>query len=441
MFQSFETVADSRSSVSRLASLRAALADAGFDAFLVPRTDAHQGETVAPCDERLAWLTGFTGSAGAALVTADRAALFVDGRYTLQAAAESDAAAFEVVASQRVTPSAWLIETLGAEAAAALRLGFDPMLHGRAEIDRLAEALGRRPEPLSPNPIDALWEDRPPRPAGAIAVHPESLAGEAAGAKRSRLGKALAEGGSDAALLTLPDSIAWLLNIRGSDLVHSPVSQGFAILEADGRVTLFTEPEKIDGAVAAHLGNAVTVAAPDTLLPALAGLSGRKVLVDRASCPLAFTAALEEAGAGLVWGADPCIAAKAIKTEAELAGIRAAHIRDGAAFVRFLHWLETALAAGEPLTEIAIASTLERFRHETGALLDIAFDTICGSGPNGAIVHYRVNRATDRTLQPGEILLVDSGGQYRDGTTDITRTLATGPADAEAARAFSTSVK
>ncbi|MEM7497119.1 MAG: aminopeptidase P family protein [Pseudomonadota bacterium] len=442
MFQSFEIMADSRESASRLTALRAALAAQGAQAMLVPRGDAHMGETVAPADERLAWLTGFTGSAGFAVVAPARAALFVDGRYTLQAADQVDGAAFEVLASHETDPGSWIVDVLGEDDV----LAYDPWLHGSAEIARFEKALGRPLTALAANPIDAVWEGRPPQPAGAISVQPSEIAGEPASEKRARLAQALNDEGLEAAVISLPDSIAWLLNIRGSDLARSPVAHGFAILRADGRVDLFTAPEKIDGAVAAHLGNEVAVAPVEALLPALGSLGAVRVRADRGSCPLALISALEEGGATVDWGRDPCIGPKARKNAAELDGMRTAHKRDGAAFCRFLAWLDGALAAGEVLDEIGVARRLEGFRNETRALLDISFDTICGSGPNGAIVHYRVNETTNRAIVPGELLLIDSGGQYQDGTTDITRTLATGPgadggARAEARRAFTLVLK
>ncbi len=407
---------------------------------------------MAPCDERLAWLTGFSGTAGLAVVLAGRAALFVDGRYTLQAAGQVMGDLFEVVAVHETPAPRWLEQA----AADGMAVGYDPWLHGKAEIDKLAEAAARtgaRLVAMEPNPLDEVWEDRPPKPMGAVRVHPERLAGEPAAERRRRIGAALAgegagEGsgngageGADAAVLTQPDSIAWLLNIRGADLPHTPVALGFAVLRADGSVALFMEPDKLDGEVRAHLGNEVAVAAPDRMEAALAELAGRTVLVDRAACPLWIADRLEGAGATLKWGEDPCLRPKARKNEAELAGARAAHRRDGAAMARFLHWLDEAVAAGETLTEIDVVTRLEEFRAATGALEDISFDTICGAGPNGAIVHYRVTRETNRTLAPGELLLVDSGGQYRDGTTDITRTIPVGPVAAGLRRPFTLVLK
>ncbi|MEL6773273.1 MAG: aminopeptidase P family protein [Pseudomonadota bacterium] len=439
MFQTFEITADSTQSADRLRALRSVLADRGVDAFLVPRGDAHSGEMVAPADERLAWLTGFTGSAGMAVVTAERAALFVDGRYPLQAAAQTDPTVLEIQQTPEAKVSDWLKEVLAEDAA----VSFDPWLHAPQGIERLETALGRSLVPLEMNPIDAVWADRPPRPAGAVSIHPESLAGESSAAKRRRLGEALAEEEVAAAVLTLPDSIAWLLNIRGSDVVRSPAPQAFALLHADGRVTLCIEEEKLDGAVRDHLGEDVALRAREALLDEVRTLAsaGATLRVDRGSCPVAVTAAIEAAGGKPALGADPCIAPKAVKNAVEIEGMRAAHRRDGAAVCRFLAALERDLAAGQSPTEIAVAERIEAARLETEALVDLAFDTISGSGPNGAIVHYRVTVDTDRTVVPGDLLLVDSGGQYRDGTTDITRTLATGPVEPEQARAFTLVLK
>jgi Xaa-Pro aminopeptidase len=440
MFQSFETHSNPAAVASRIAALRGEFAAQGITGFLVPRADAHQGEIVAPRDERLAWLTGFTGSAGMAVVLADRAALFVDGRYTVQAGQQTDAGVFEVVATHETSAARWLEQAL----AGGERLGYDPWLHGKTEIDRLTAAAQARRAMLVPvgrNPVDTAWADQPPPPMGAVHVHPEEIAGERTADRRRRIGAAVGEAGADAAVLTQPDSLAWLLNIRGSDLPRSPVALGFAVLRADGTVALYMEPDKIGRAVAAHLGNEVSVAPPRALEAGLAELAGLTVLADRATCPLWIASRLEAAGARLEWGDDPCLKPKALKNAAELAGMRAAQRRDGVAMGRFLHWLDAAVARGEPLTEIGVVKALEGFRAGTGVLKDISFDTICGSGPNGAIVHYRVNRESDRALREGELLLVDSGGQYQDGTTDITRTVAVGTADPAAIRPFTLVLK
>lgn len=423
MFQSFDVVSDGAKSAERVARLRAGLGPLGVDGILVPRADAHQGEIIPPSEARLPWLTGFTGSAGLAIVLSERAALFVDGRYTLQAASQADTEVFEIVATHETKPADWITAALSE----GQRLGFDPWLHGAAEIERLraaAAAAGAEVVALDANPIDENWTDRPAPPMGAVQIHPRALAGEDAEAKRLRLGAELAAEDCAAAVITLPDSIAWLLNIRGADLSHVPVALGFAVLMADGGVALFMAPDKLSGAVREHLGPGVAIAQPEEFGPALDELKGARVLVDTQSCPVWVIDRLTRAGAEVDRGSDPCLLAKAQKNPTELAGMRAAHRRDGAAMVRFLHWLDRQAEAGATPGEIEIAEALEGFRADTGELLDISFDTISGSGANGAIVHYRVSRESERALLPGELLLIDSGGQYRDGTTDITRTIA-----------------
>jgi Xaa-Pro aminopeptidase len=413
------------------------MAEAGVDAFLVPRADAHQGENVAPRDERLAWLTGFTGSAGLAVVTRDRAGIFVDGRYRLQVRDQVDAAAFEVLRQPEDKLSDWLIAALPGGG----RLGFDPWLHTAKEIETLAEALAPRQIAIArvANLVDRVWTDQPPPPARPIVPHPIELAGRAAADKRAEIARGLAERGLAATVLTLPDSIAWLLNVRGSDIARTPVPLAFAILHVDARVALFTDPAKIDGPLRAHLGPEVQVAPPDDFGPALDALKGR-VGVDRASAPVWVSDRLKAAGAEIVWERDPCILPKACKTDAEIAGARAAHLRDGAAVAEFLAWLDATAPEGG-LSEIDVVRRLEAIRSATGTLRDIAFDTICGSGPNGAIVHYRVTEASNRRIAPGELLLVDSGGQFPDGTTDVTRTVAVGAVPGDAVRPFTLVLK
>ncbi|MEM9060831.1 MAG: M24 family metallopeptidase [Pseudomonadota bacterium] len=438
MFQNFEMTADKDATPSRLAAVRKEMADAGVTGFLVPRADAHQGENVAPHDERLAWVTGFTGSAGIAVIFDRRAAIFTDGRYTLQTAEQVKSDLYELVPIH-VTP---VHEWMPGAIQAGDRIGYDPWLHGKSEIDHLrkvAEAHGAELVSLAANPLDAAWQDQPPKPAGAVRIHNE-YAGEDTKTKRTRLGEALTQAGASSAILSLPDSLAWLLNIRGSDIGRSPVAQGFGVLHADGHVDLVMDPDKIDGDVRTHLGNDVTIHPVDALPSVVDNLSG-SVLLDRNTCPLWFAERLAAASTEMIWGRDPCILPKAQKNSAELDGMRMAHLRDGAAMVTFLCWVDQALASGETLTEIDIAMRLEEIRAEGGDLHDISFETICGSGPNGALPHYRVNRESNRTLMPGELLLVDSGGQYPDGTTDITRTMATGPVSAEHKRHFTLVLK
>ncbi|MEL6287376.1 MAG: aminopeptidase P family protein [Pseudomonadota bacterium] len=439
MFQSFEDQADPARAAPRIAALREEMTRTKVDAFLIPRGDAHQGEYVAPCDERLSWLTGFTGSAGMAAVTAGSAALFTDGRYTLQVRDQCDEDLFDFIKIPEGKPSDWLIETL----ANGATVGFDPMLHSIAEIERLRAALGPRGITISSvtqNLVDAIWSDRPAPPTAPVFIHPVALAGRAASDKRADIADALRAADTDAMVLTLTDSIAWLLNIRGKDVAHTPVALAFALVHAEAPVDLFIAEEKITPEVAAHLADVARVCAPDALGDALDQLSGKSVRLDPQTAAWWFTRRLEDAGARVTRGRDLVLDAKARKNAAEIAGSRSAHVRDGVAMSTFLAWLDAHAATGE-VTEISAAQQLEACRAATGELRDISFDTISGAGGNGAIVHYRVTEATDTRLETGTLYLVDSGGQYSDGTTDITRTVAIGAPDDEARRCFTLVLK
>ncbi|NAZ35386.1 aminopeptidase P family protein [Rubellimicrobium sp. CFH 75288] len=428
--QSFAETADPSRGPARLAALRERMASDGLDAVLIPRADRFGGEYVAPCDERLAWLTGFTGSAGSCAVTAAEAALFVDGRYRLQARAQV-APDFAPVDWPATRPADWLLARLPEGGV----VGFDPWLHPVEEVEGLRTRLAARSIRLLavPNPVDALWQDRPAPPSAPFFPFPEAIAGEASGSKRDRLAAALREAGEKAAILTQPDSVAWLLNIRGGDVPRNPVPHAFAILHDDGTCDLFAAPPKADP-VREALGPAVRHHPEDAFTPALGALAG-PVRLDPRATPFAVLSALEGAGVAVARGTDPCLLPKARKNPAEIAATAEAHHRDGAAMARFLHWLDRE-APGGGLTEIAVVRALEGFRRDTGALRDISFETIAGAGAHGAIVHYRVTEATDAPVRPGELLLVDSGGQYLDGTTDITRTVAVGEPPAGAPEAF-----
>ncbi len=438
MLQDFRRRTTPETGAPRVAALRAAMAREGVDAFLVPRADAHQGENVAPRDERLAWLTGFTGSAGFAVVTRDRAAVFVDGRYTLQVCGEADPAVFDYLRIPEDSAGEWLAGALGGSAL----VGFDPWLHTAEEIERLEAKLAPRQIGLRrvANLVDAAWDDQPAPPARPIMEHPEALAGLRSADKRADLGAVLAGEDLAAAVLTTPDSVAWLLNVRGSDIARTPVPLAFAVLHADGKVDLFADPTTADAEVRAHLGPQVTIRAREAFGPALDTLGGR-IAVDRARAPVWVSDRLTATGRSeVVWRADPCLVPKATKTTAEIAGSRSAHLRDAAAMAEFLAWLDRTAPEGG-LSEIDVVRRLESLRRTTGELRDISFETICGAGPNGAIVHYRVNEASNRTVNPGEILLIDSGAQYPDGTTDITRTVAVGTAPEAARRPFTLVLK
>jgi Xaa-Pro aminopeptidase len=424
MLQSFTVATRPEQGPPRLEALRAELARRGLAGFLVPRADAHQGEYVAARDDRLAWLTGFTGSAGFAIVLPELAGVFVDGRYRLQARAQCDPQAFTPVDWPETAAGDWLREHAPEGAA----IGFDPWLHTPDEIEKIEKALqGTRVslQPVADNPVDAIWTDQPAPPKGAMRAHPEAVAGRSAADKRAEIAAVLQRAGQSAVALTLPDSISWLLNIRGSDIPRNPVVQAFAILHDDARLDLFVDAEKLGGVTLEN----VAVHPPEAFEGALRGLNGA-ARFDPATAPVSVARALAQG----VPGADPCLLPKARKTQAELAGMRAAHLRDGAAMAEFLRWFDS-VALHRP-SEIELAMKLEECRRATGALLDLAFEAISGAGPNGAIVHYRVSEETNRQLEPGELYLVDSGGQYKDGTTDITRTLPAGEPPAEARAAY-----
>lgn len=421
MFQSFEAKSSPDQGPPRLKALRAQMAKSGVDAFVVPRADAHQGEYVAACDERLAWLTGFTGSAGFAAVTQDVAGVFIDGRYRVQVKSQ---------VADEFTPVPWPENKLGPWLVKALKngdkVGIDPWLHTVSEVRGLRAALESEGVSLamSPNFVDAVWDNRPDRPKAPLLVHSVEIAGESSAEKRARIASDLKSGGGDAVVLTLPDSICWLLNIRGSDIPRNPLAQGFAVLHASGKVAFFTNATT-DEAVNAHLGSDVSLHPYDGLAAYLQTLSG-KVQIDPGSAPEAVCAVLEAAdGIEIVEADDPCVLPKACKTQAEIAATRGAHLRDGAAMVEFLSWFDEHAPSGA-LTEIDAAKSLEGYRRATNALHDISFDTISGAGPNAAMCHYRVTEDTNRAILPGELYLVDSGGQYRDGTTDVTRTIIVG---------------
>ncbi|MFP9138098.1 aminopeptidase P family protein [Devosia sp. XGJD_8] len=428
-FQSFEEKADKTNVAPRLAALRAAMAKAGVDAFLIPRADAHRGESVPASEARLAWVTGFTGSAGLAVVGARKAGLFVDSRYTLQAPAQTDTA--------KVKVHEWLLGGISPEVADYVPKGgtiaYDPWLHTPGEIRDLAAKLGDRAR-LVPgaNLVDAIWTDRPGAPVSMVEFLGHNRAGQTATDKIAEIQKSIAADHADAAVLTLPESICWLLNMRGRDVPNTPFVLGFAILPKKGQPTLYLDPAKITGDIRKSLDGVARLASSKTLPAALAklGQAGKAVLIDPASAPEAIASTLKDAGAKLVEKRDPVLLPKSRKNAAELAGMREAHLLDGVALARFLAWFDATAPGGE-LTEIGIVTALEAFRREEETCVDASFDTISGAGPNGAIVHYRVSEKTDRRLAPGEIMLVDSGAQYLSGTTDITRTLATGKPTAE----------
>ncbi|WP_439137760.1 M24B family metallopeptidase, partial [Roseicyclus sp.] len=433
MFQSFKAKTRPEDGAPRLAALRGAMRDARIDAFLVPRADRFQGEYVAPCDERLAWLTGFTGSAGFAAILADRAGIFVDGRYRVQVRAQSDMAVFHPVNWPETALEDWLIDAMPQGGV----LGYDPWLHSAAEIARLDKALSPRQIRLQPadNLVDMIWTDRPDPPMAPAKPWPLRYAGRSAEEKLSQIADMLAKAGEDAALITQPDSLCWLLNLRGGDVGHTPLLHAMGVIGRDGRLALFVALQKLADVA---LPQAVTLHPPAALAPMLADAQGR-FRIDPATAPQAAKSILAASAAQIVEAADPCLLPKARKHPAEIKATTAAHLRDGAAMARFLCWFDQE-APKAALTEIDCVRALEGFRRDTGALKDISFDTIAGAGANGAIVHYRVTEASNAPVRPGSLFLIDSGGQYEDGTTDITRTLAVGDSAPDTARAAFTQV-
>jgi Xaa-Pro aminopeptidase len=431
MFQSFDPVSDRSFAKTHLPLLRAELKKLGLDGFIVPHDDEYQNEYIPAYAERLMWVSGFSGSAGAAIVLLDQAVIFVDGRYTLQVRQQADDAFFAYEDSTETPPDAWLAKN----ARRGAKVGYDPMLHtsaGLAKLEAAAKRAGCSLIAVERNPIDAAWADQPARPSGRVIAHDLAFSGKPSAEKRAEIAKALREAGADAALITAPPSVAWLFNIRGCDVSRTPLPLSRAIVASDGGATLFVAPEKVDNALKTHLGEDVDVRAEDQVEDALRklGRTGQAVAVDPALAPVRYARILKEAGARFVDLADPCALPRAMKNKAELDGTRAAHVRDGAAVTRFLHWIATAAQTGD-IDEITAAKRLEAFRAETGRLVDLSFDTISGAASNGAVVHYKVSTATNRKLPKNSLYLIDSGAQYTDGTTDITRTVAIGEPTAE----------
>jgi Xaa-Pro aminopeptidase len=422
-FQTFDDTSERAQSAARVVALRAELKRQGFDGFVVPRADRQQNEYLPASEERLAWLTGFTGSAGAAIVLADRAVLFVDGRYTVQAAAQTDPNVFTIAHLAETPPADWLEQNLTSDA----RVGYDPWLHTRDGAERLRKACTAADAELvavERNPIDVLWGDRTAPPAGRVVPHDIRYAGETAADKLARIRAELGKQRADALVVSDPQNVAWTFNIRGNDIAHTPLALAFALVPRDGRPALYVDGAKLDNAVRAALQDIAEVRAPDDLTRDLSALSGT-VRVDQASAAEALTRLIADGGGKPALGADPIALMKAVKNHAEIAGSRAAHQRDGAALTRFLAWFDREAPKGK-LSEIDAVKTLEDFRRDTGLLKDVSFPTIAGAGPNGAIVHYRVTHESNRRIGSNELFLVDSGAQYEDGTTDVTRTVVVG---------------
>jgi Xaa-Pro aminopeptidase len=439
VFQTYDDPGGPALGRKHLPRLRKALKAAGLDGFIVPHEDEWQNEYVPAAYDRLAWTTGFTGSAGAAVVLGDEAAVFTDGRYTLQVRAQVDGKLFEYRDLVDGGPAGYIRE----RATKGARIGYDPKLHSPESLERLksaADAAGADLVPVERNPIDEIWDDRPPIPAAKVAPHAEDYTGESSASKRHRLGESLRGEKSDATVITSPASIAWLFNVRGGDVARTPLPLGEAFLRADGTADLFLADEKVSPELKQWLGNQVAVRPTEELPKALASLRGKRVRLDPSTASAWYFEQLQDAGAEVVRGQDPIVLPRACKNAAEIEGSRQAHIRDGGAVSRFLHWLATEAQSGK-VQEIEACQKLESFRQDTGALQDLSFDSISGAGPNGAIVHYRVTTKTNRKLGRGSLFLIDSGGQYLDGTTDITRTVPIGRANKEMKERFTRVLK
>ena len=425
-FQTFEEPEAGVALAARLAALREELARRKLTGFVVPRADQQQNEYVPPSEERLAWLTGFTGSAGLAVVLPQEAALFVDGRYTLQAAKQVDAKAWLVESLIDPPPESWV----AAHLKAGDRLGFDPWLHTFSAAERLSAACAKAGAELvavDSNPIDAIWQDRPQPPLAPVAVHSLQHAGVTEAEKLTQIRAEIAKLGADALVLSDSHAVAWTFNIRGADVAHTPLPLSYALVPKDGRPTIFIDHRKLSNLTRDHLEQSADVRDPDAMAPTLMALakSGGSIALDNATAADALSRLITAAGGKPVRGSDPVALLKAVKNATEIKGTKTAHVRDAVALARFLAWIDREAPSGK-LTEIDAVEALETFRRDTGALKDVSFPTISGTGPNGAIVHYRVTRKSNRRIAPGDLLLIDSGAQYEDGTTDVTRTMAVG---------------
>lgn len=416
------------SNQERVKNLRDLLDKYQLDGWLVPRADEHQGEYVAPYAERLSWISGFDGSAGLAIIMRDKAALFVDGRYTLQARNQVDTSLYEIVHIADETPAEWL-----AENAAGKSIGFDPWLHTESEIQRYVNGsagLATKFAAMDSNLIDEAWRDRPGMPQDGAIAYGEKFAGQSSSSKREALGQKMKENGIDAAVVSNLDSIAWLLNIRGHDIPCTPVVLSYAVLHSNGKVDLFMDQAKLNDELKNHLGEGVRLHPYDGFDQYASSLKGMGVLYDPKTGPIQIRQALDEVGAKVIRGDDVCLWPKACKNEVELNGMREAHKRDGAALVEFLTWLYDRVR-NHKISELEASQQLREFRSQKENFRGVSFETISGAGPNGAIVHYRVTPESDRGIDPHEVYLLDSGGQYLDGTTDVTRTMVFNPASAE----------
>ena len=435
MFQDFKDRSNPRDAIENLGRLRAALSNAKLAGIIIPREDEYQGEYVPACNERLKWATGFGGSAGLTIIMATEAALFVDGRYTLQARSQIDMTVFEVVHTAEQRPTHWLKQ----RSLKGAQIGIDPRLHSLGayrSFDAAITAAGGTLHILNENPVDTLWTKRPLSPRGDITIQPENLAGRSIADKTEELLKSLAAAHADRLIISQPENIAWLLNIRGQDVPHTPFVLSYAVLNKSGLIDWYVDPSRINADLAAHLTDRVIIHAPAQLEADLRAMKSESIMLDPSTTPAWFAQMLDQAS--LIEKSDPIALPKSRKNKAEIDGAERAHLLDGVALCKFLHWI-TQETGSNSVTEIDAVKQLEAFRAASGKLLDISFDTIAGSGPHGAIVHYRVTESTDRIVKDGDLFLLDSGGQYRDGTTDVTRTILIGnKASDDAVNCFTT---
>ena len=438
-FQHFDVTTSPSQGATNVAALRAQMKALGLDGFIVPHEDEHQNEYLPDANERLAWVSGFTGSAGAAIIFMDKAVLYADGRYTLQSREQTDPKVFEVKDFHATS----LVDDITAAPKGAV-IGYDAALISPDALGRLmtaAQSAGVTLRNVSPNPLDVAWgAARPAQPCAPVVPQPLDFAGAASADKRGRIGKNLSANGIAAALITAPSSLAWLFNIRGGDVIRSPLPLGQAILKADGSAELFIEPAKVTDGLLEWLGNTVSVRAPGEIETSLKTLSGQRVMVDPALSSAYWLEAVKAAGSRPFAADDPCLLPRACKNTSEIAGTKAAHIRDGAILTEFLYWVATVAQDSLP-TEIEVAQKLEALRVASKGLKDLSFDTISGFGPHGALPHYRVNTTSNIPIKKGSLLLVDSGAQFVDGTTDVTRTMAIGEPTAEHRRMFTLVLK
>ncbi|EHH2570793.1 aminopeptidase P family protein [Vibrio parahaemolyticus] len=426
--------------LSRVNAIREWLAQHNIDALLIPHEDEYLGEYVPAHNERLHWLTGFTGSAGAAVITQDKAAIFVDGRYTVQVTKQVPNELFEYRHLIEEPALDWIQDNLTANASVAI----DPRMHSSAWLDMAQAKLAGKLELniLSSNPIDELWHDRPAPVVSDVRLMPTEAVGQSSESKRKEIAQLVAKAGADSAVITALDSICWLLNVRGLDVSRLPVLLSHAILHADSSVEYFLDPARLPAEFSEHVGTGVTVHHPEALQSRLEAMSGKKVLLDPAISNAWFKLVLQNAGASVIAAADPCLMPKAAKNEVEIAGMKACHIRDGVAMSKFLCWLDAEVAAGNLHDEATLADRLEAFRKEDPTLMDLSFDTISAAGGNAAMCHYNhENQPEPGKLELNTLYLVDSGGQYLDGTTDITRTIAIGQPSAEMIKQFTLALK